>query len=167
MGAKSAAMIGEMDEKDVEILEILRKDSRTSMGQIGDSLKVSKATISRRIAKLEDERVIMNYSLEIDPSKLDIVKSLLCMQVKGSSVSHVIEDLSKYEEVRHIYKAFGDHHLVCEVYTKSVEDLYEMIQSRILKNQSVTRIEVDILVERLTVNETADLKLYRSMNPQR
>lgn len=160
-------MIGEMDEKDVEILEILRKDSRTSMGQIGDSLKVSKATISRRIAKLEDERVIMNYSLEIDPSKLDIVKSLLCMQVKGSSVSHVIEDLSKYEEVRHIYKAFGDHHLVCEVYTKSVEDLYEMIQSRILKNQSVTRIEVDILVERLTVNETADLKLYRSMNPQR
>jgi len=167
LGAKSAAMIGEMDEKDVEILEILRKDSRTSMGQIGDSLKVSKATISRRIAKLEDERVIMNYSLEIDPSKLDIVKSLLCMQVKGSSVSHVIEDLSKYEEVRHIYKAFGDHHLVCEVYTKSVEDLYEMIQSRILKNQSVTRIEVDILVERLTVNETADLKLYRSMNPQR
>ncbi|MDR0198324.1 MAG: Lrp/AsnC family transcriptional regulator [Methanomassiliicoccaceae archaeon] len=158
-------MTEEMDAKDIEILEILRKDSRTSMSQIGDSLKISKATVSRRIAKLEDDKVIMNHSLEIDPSKLDVVKSLLCLQVRGSSVSYVIDDLSRYEEVRYIYKSFGDHHLVCEVYTKNVEDLYEMIQSRILKNQSVRSIEVNILVERLTVDENADLKLYRSENP--
>ncbi|MDR2866191.1 MAG: Lrp/AsnC family transcriptional regulator [Methanomassiliicoccaceae archaeon] len=157
-------MTEEMDSKDADILERLRKDSRTSMGQIGDSLGISKATVSRRIARLESENVIKGYSLEIDPSKLNVVKSLLSLQVKGSSVSHVIEDLSSYKEVRHIYKAFGDHHLVCEVYTKDVEDLYEMIQSRILKNQSVTRIEVDILIERMVVDENADLKLYRSMN---
>jgi len=158
-------MAEEMDSKDVEILEILRKDSRTSMGQIGESLKISKATVSRRIAKLEEDKVITNNSLEIDPSKLDVVKSLLCLQVRGSSVSFVIDDLSKYEEVRYIYKSFGDHHLVCEVYTKNVEDLYEMIQSRILKNQSVRSIEVNILVERLVIDENADLKLYRSQNP--
>jgi DNA-binding Lrp family transcriptional regulator len=76
----------------------------------------------------------------------------------------VIEDLSNYEEVRYIYKSFGDHHLVCEVYTKNVEDLYEMIQSRILKNQSVRSIEVNILVERLVIDENADLKLFRSEN---
>jgi Lrp/AsnC family transcriptional regulator for asnA, asnC and gidA len=158
-------MTEEMDTKDMDILEMLRKDSRTSMGQIGESLGIHKATVSRRIAKLEEEKVITNHTLEIDPSKLDIVKSLLCMQVRGSSVLLVIEDLSRYEEVRYIYKSFGDHHLVCEVYTKNVEDLYEMIQSRILKNQSVRSIEVNILVERLTVDENADLKLYRSVNP--
>jgi Lrp/AsnC family transcriptional regulator for asnA, asnC and gidA len=160
-------MTEEMDSKDLDILERLRKDSRISMGQIAESLGISKATVSRRIAKLEEDKIITNYSLEVDSSKLNVVRSLLSMQVKGSSVSHVIEDLSKYKEVRHIYKAFGDHHLVCEVYTKSVEDLYEMIQSRILKNQSVTRLEVDILVERLVMDENADLKLYRSINPMK
>jgi Lrp/AsnC family transcriptional regulator for asnA, asnC and gidA len=160
-------MSEEIDSKDLDILERLRKDSRISMGQIAESLGISKATVSRRIAKLEEDKIITNYSLEVDSSKLNVVRSLLSMQVKGSSVSHVIEDLSNYKEVRHIYKAFGDHHLVCEVYTKSVEDLYEMIQSRILKNQSVTRLEVDILVERLVMDENADLKLYRTINPMK
>ena len=151
-----------IDETDTDILEILRKDSRTSMAQIGEALGISKATVSRRIAKLEEDKVIVNHSLEIDPSKLDVLRSLLSLQIVGSSVSHVIEDLSKYEEVRLIYKAFGDHHLVCEVYTKSVGDLYEMIQSRLLKNQSIKSVEVDALVERMVINENADLSIYRS-----
>jgi len=158
-------MTEEMDAKDVDILEILRGDSRTSMGDIGEKLRTSKATVSRRIAKLEEEKVITKHSLEIDPSKLNLLKSFLSLQV--FSVPQALEVLSKYEEVRHIYKSFGDHHLVCEVYTKSVEDLYEMIQSRILPQPSIRNIEVDVLVERIVTNENADLKLYRSMNPQK
>ena len=154
--------MAEMDGTDIDILEMLRKDSRTSMGQIGEALGISKATVSRRIARLEEEKIIIHHSLEIDPSKLDVLRSMLSLQIVGSSVSHVIEDLSKYEEVRYIYKAFGDHHLVCEVYTKSVGDLYEMIQSRLLKNQSIKSVEVDAIVERMTVNENADLMIYRS-----
>jgi len=156
-----------MDSKDLEILEMLRKDSRTSMGQIGESLRTSKATVSRRIAKLEEEGVITKYSLEIDPSKLDVLRSMLSLQVIGPSVSTVIDELRKYEEIKYIYKAFGEHHLVCEVYTKNVNDLYEMIQSRLLKDMSVSikSIDVDALVERLVVNENADLKIYRSENP--
>ena len=160
-------MSEEMDEKDIDILEMLRKDSRTPMDKIGSSLGISKATVSRRIAKMEDDKVIIGHSLEIEPSKLDVLRSLLSIQVIGSSVSLVIENLRKQKEVRYIYKAFGDHHLVCEVYTKDVSDLYGMIQSILLENASIKSIEVDALVERVDVNENADIKLYRSMRPQK
>jgi DNA-binding Lrp family transcriptional regulator len=154
-------MTEEIDAKDVEILETLRKDSRTSMGSIGISLGKDKATISRRIARMEEDKVIMNHSLEIDPSKLNIMKSLLYLQVVGSPVSLVIDILKKFEGVRHIYKAFGDHNLICELYTKSVDDLYELIQMQVLNIPSIQNVQVDVIVERMVIDENADLKLYK------
>ena len=160
-------MTEDIDAKDVEILEMLRKDSRTSMGFIADKLGISKATVSRRIAKLEEDRVIVNYSLEIDPSKINVLRSFLYLQVVGSPVSVVIDELRKYKEVRHIYKSFGDHNLICELYTRSVDDLYEMIQTHVLKMTSIKNVEVDIIVERMAVDENADLRLYGRENPVR
>jgi DNA-binding Lrp family transcriptional regulator len=160
-------MSEEMDEKDADILEMLRKDSRTPMGQIGDSLGISKATVSRRIARMEEDKVITAHSLELDPSKLNVLRSILGIQVIGSTIPLVIENLSKQKEIRHIYKAFGDHHLVCEVYTKDVNALYSMIQSVLLENPSIKSIEVDALVERVSVNENADIQLYRSIKLQK
>jgi len=153
-------MTEEIDFKDVEILETLRKDSRTSMGSIGVSLGISKATISRRIAKLEEEKVIMNHSLEIDPSKLNVMKSLLYLQVSGP-VSVAIDVLKKFEGVRHIYKSFGDHNLIVELYTNSVDDLYELIQTQVLNMPIIQNVQVDVIVDRMVVDENADLKLYK------
>jgi len=153
-------MTEEIDAKDVEILETLRKDSRTSMGYIGIDLGISKATVSRRIAKLEDERVIMNHSLEVDPSKLNVLKSLLYLQVSGP-VSVVIEALKKFEGVRHIYKSFGDHNLIAELYTKSVDELYELIQTQVLSMPIIQNVQVDVIVDRTVVDENADLKLHK------
>jgi DNA-binding Lrp family transcriptional regulator len=157
-------MTEEMDSKDVDILELLRTDSRMSMGQIGEKLKTSKATVSRRIAKLVEDEVIVSHSLEIDPSKLNVIKSLLGIHVKGSSLPHVINELRIRKEVRIIYKAFGDHHIVCEMYTNSVEELYDLIQTQLLVNPNIVKLEVDILVDRMVINENADLKLYRAKN---
>jgi Lrp/AsnC family transcriptional regulator for asnA, asnC and gidA len=146
---------------------MLRKDSRMSMMTVGEKLNISKATVSRRVSRLEEEKIITGHSLELDPSKLDVMKAFLGIQVLGSSVSHVIDELKKHDEVMYIYKAFGDHHLVCEVCTKSVADLYEMIQFVLLRNPSIKSVDVDALVERIPVNENADLKLYRSIKQPR
>lgn len=153
-----------MDSKDVDILRSLRKDSRTPLGTIGDNLKISKATVSRRVAKMEDDGIVTAYSLSIDPTKLDLMRSMVALQIVGNPVSVVIEQLGTVKEIRNIYKSFGDHHLVCEVYTKSVDDLYELIQSKLLKMPSIRNVEVDILVERIPMNINADLDMYAEHN---
>ena len=62
----------------------------------------------------------------------------------GSPASIIIEQLRSFEEISHIYKTFGDHNILCEVYTRNVDELYEMIQTKMLKMPSVRNVEVDI-----------------------
>lgn len=149
-----------LDDKDIEILKAMRRDSRTSMGQIGESLGISKATVSRRVARMEERGIIRGYCLDFDVSKLGILKSFVSMQIVGNPVSVVIEQLETYKEIGHIYKSFGDHNIVCEIYTNNVDTLYEMIQTKLLKMPSVRIVEVDIIVERMTLNRDADLDVY-------
>ena len=153
-------MTDDLDKKDVEILKMLKVDSRTPMGVIGDKLDISKATVSRRVASMEETGTITKYSLDIDYSALGIMKSLVMMQIVGSPATVIIEQLKEYEEIGHVYKTFGDHNLVCEVYTHNVDELYEMIQTKMLKMPSVRNVEVDILLEGEDMNENADLKLF-------
>lgn len=153
-------MADDLDNKDVEILKMLKKDSRTPMGLIGEKLAISKATVSRRVAKMEEDKTICGYSLDIDLSSMGIMKSLVSIQIIGSPASVIIEQLKGYEEIGYIYKTFGDHNLVCEVYTNNVDELYEMIQSKLLKMPSVRNVEVDILLEGEQMNDGADIKLY-------
>ena len=153
-------MAGNLDKKDVEILKMLRVDSRTPMGTIGDKLDISKATVSRRVASMEEDGTITKYSMDIDLTSMGVMKSIVMIQIVGSPASMIIEQLKGYEEIGHIYKTFGDHNLVCEVYTHNVDELYEMIQTKMLKMPSVRNVEVDILLEGEDMNVNADLNLF-------
>ena len=154
-----------LDVKDVEILKALKLDSRKPMGTIGDDLNISKATVSRRVAKMEEDGYISGYSIDVDVNKLGLMKSMVAIQIIGSPVSIIIEQLRAYPEISTIYKSFGDHNIVCEVFTRNVDELYEMIQTKLLKMPSVRNVEVDILVEKMPLNVNADLDLYLDKFP--
>lgn len=154
-----------LDVKDVEILKELKLDSRRPMGSIGEDLGISKATVSRRVAKMEEDGYISGYSIDVDVNKMGMMKSMVSIQIIGSPVSVIIDQLRAYPEIAVIYKSFGDHNIVCEVFTRNVDELYEMIQSKLLKMPSVRNVEVDILVERMPINVNADLDMYLGMFP--
>jgi Lrp/AsnC family transcriptional regulator for asnA, asnC and gidA len=157
-------MTEDIDAKDLEILKMLRKDSRTPLGTIGESLRISKATVSRRIARMEEDGIIQGYNLSLGTAKMGLMKAMVAFQVVGGPVSMVIEQLSQIKEIKNMFKSFGDHHLVCEVYTKNVDHLYELIQSKLLNMPSIRNIEVDVLVEKTVRNHNADLDVYAEHN---
>ena len=136
------------------------------MGTIGDDLNISKATVSRRVAKMEEDGYISGYSIDIDVNKLGLMKSMVAIQIIGSPVSIIIEQLRAYPEISTIYKSFGDHNLVCEVFTKNIDGLHDMVQNRLLRIPNVRNVDVDILVERVAANVDADLDTYMDRIPE-
>jgi DNA-binding Lrp family transcriptional regulator len=148
-----------MDEIDLKILKMLKQDSRVSLGKIAEKLGISKATVSRRISKMEVDDLISGYTLITNSTKLGLMRAMIGVEVAGSSLTEVIEELKKFDEIQNIFKVFGDHSLICEVYTKSVDSLYDLIQSRILKVASIQNVEVDILIEKISLNPDAELDM--------
>lgn len=146
-----------MDITDLKILKILKEDSRESLANIADKLSVSKATVSRRISRMEEEGFISGYTIITNPARLGLMRAMIGLEVIGPSVNAIIEELKKFEEIEFIHKVFGDHSLLCEVYTKSVDSLYDLIQSHILKIANIQNVEVDILIERIALNPDAEL----------
>ena len=145
-----------MDEMDIRILQLMRRDSRQSLGKMADVLGISKATISRRISKMESSGIICGYSVLTNVSKMGVMRALLLMTITGASLNRVIDDLRKFKEVEFVHKLFGDHSLLCEVYIPTVDDLYQLIQDHILKIPGIQNVEVDILIDRIDMNPNAE-----------
>jgi len=60
----------ELDEKDRRIIIELEKDAKQTTGKLSKKLRMPVTTIHNRIKKLTQEGVILNYTLNLDYSKL-------------------------------------------------------------------------------------------------
>jgi DNA-binding Lrp family transcriptional regulator len=145
-----------LDETDINILKLMRRDSRQSLGNMANDLGISKATVSRRISKMEEAGIISGYSVMTNVSKMGVMRALLLIVVTGVSITEVIDEMRKFREIEFIHKLFGDHSLLCEVYVATVDDLYQLIQDQILKIPGIQNVEVDILIDRIDMNPDAE-----------
>ncbi|MBI0581433.1 MAG: Lrp/AsnC family transcriptional regulator, partial [Methanomassiliicoccales archaeon] len=66
-----------MDLIDLEILRMLRRNARENLGTIGDQLGVSKATVSRRISRLEGDGYVNAYTMQVNTGKLGLMRALI------------------------------------------------------------------------------------------
>jgi DNA-binding Lrp family transcriptional regulator len=59
-----------MDETDRMIIEALRRNARATLGDIGARIGLSASAIKRRIARLENDGVILGYTAIVDQHRL-------------------------------------------------------------------------------------------------
>ncbi len=66
-----------MDITDAKILEILQKDGRISMKELGKRVSLTSPAVSERVKRLEESGVIKGYKAIIDPIKLGLNVSVI------------------------------------------------------------------------------------------
>ncbi|MFX8024351.1 AsnC family transcriptional regulator, partial [Acinetobacter baumannii] len=59
-----------MDALDQQLLALLRADARASVATLAAKLKVSRGTVTNRIARLEDSGVITGYTVRLRPDSV-------------------------------------------------------------------------------------------------
>lgn len=128
---------GSFDRTDLELLRILRKDSRTTLQDIAVQVGVSPTTCWTRIKRLEASGVIRRYTVDIDESLLGYHDTVM---VQVTLESHTDETLYKFgralaaiPEVQEAYLVSGDYDYVIRIAVRSTRDYERLLREQLYK----------------------------------
>jgi Lrp/AsnC family leucine-responsive transcriptional regulator len=91
----------DLDRLDRRILDILQREGRISMTELGERIGLSTSPVAERVRRLERERVITGWYARVDPRALLHMNEVLeCHLVSGSFDYLVKARLSGMEDYR-------------------------------------------------------------------
>ncbi len=129
-----------MDNLDLNIIEILSKNSRMPFMQIARKLKVSESTIRKRVSIMEKHRIIKNYSLVVDTNKIGFENiALIGVDVAPEKYLDVAKKLTELDGIKYAASSTGDHMFMLEVWAKNSEEL-RALSEKLKGLDGVTRI---------------------------
>lgn len=114
-----------IDEKDIEIVELLLEDARRPYSEIANKVDLSPPTVSDRIDRLQAEGVIRRFTLDVEESKIDEYCDLLVqLEVTPGEVTHIEQQLDELSETGRIY-ATAEQEIIAELRSnpEAVSDL--------------------------------------------
>lgn len=111
-----------MDQKDREILGILKEDGRASFTDIADELDVSEGTVRRRVQEMKDNDVIDRFTVELGSTGAKAI-----VMVKLSTGSGIDKVLKKFSGDMEINEVAGEYDLIAEFERKDNEEINEVL----------------------------------------
>ena len=136
-----------LDEIDLTLLEILKKDARTSFREIARKLKVSPDTISNRYEKLKQQGIIVGSTVIIAPSKIGYsFITRFGINVKPAYSSKVLQNIIKIPSVIIASKLVGSHDLVAISVIKDFPHLCNL-RDTILEMPYVDEVELGMWIK--------------------
>lgn len=120
---------GCFDATDLEIIELLRRNSRRTFRDIAHRVCLSPAAVKRRVDRLEAAGIVDGYTVVIDEAKLGRpVEAFIELRISGSSdVDDVVAIAADLPEVSAIYITAGDPDFLVSLRAANNERLLEIV----------------------------------------
>ena len=135
-----------MDTLDQHLLALLRLNARASVATLATKLKVSRGTVSNRIAKLEDTGVINGYTVRLRPDAVpDQITAWTSIAVEGNRTREVISILLGEPGVTGLFDTNGRWDLLAELRSSNLGELAEVLERvRLIKGIGATETSIHL-----------------------
>lgn len=135
-----------LDDLDLQILDILIKDSRTPFLEIARQCHVSGGTIHVRMKKMEDMGIIKGTKLIVDNSKLgyDVCCFIGIYLDKARSFNFVLDQLKLVKEIVELHYTTGQYSIFVKVICKNITDLQNLLMNKIQPVEGIQRTDTFI-----------------------
>jgi Lrp/AsnC family leucine-responsive transcriptional regulator len=124
-----ADKVPELDETDLEIIELLRQDARRTLADVAERVSLSAPAVKRRVDRLERERVITGYTVQVDHALLGRpLQAFTELRFAGNlPVDQIAGIAAGIPEVQTIFTTAGDPDALAWIRVRDVEDLKRVI----------------------------------------
>lgn len=132
-----------LSDKEVEILEILEKNSALSKVDISKMMALSVDEITETIQKLEQENIIVQYTSVIDWSRVDGhegVTAMIDVKVtpkRGVGFDEVAQRIYRFKEVQSVYLMSGAYDLSVIIEGRSMNEVARFVSEKLSTLESV------------------------------
>lgn len=113
------------DDKDREILSLLREDARISAKSLAAKVGLARSSLRDRIAKLEKAGIIRGYRTDIADPSLSAVACLL-VKLKTTPSPQVVKRLERLPEVKRCLSLAGEIDLLVDIAAESLARLNQI-----------------------------------------
>ncbi len=141
-----------MDSLDQQLIALLRADARASVATLAQRLKVSRGTVTNRIKRLEDEGVIVGYTVRLRPDvQTEQITAWTSITVDGNQAREVISRLLGEPGVAAIHDTNGRWDLLAELRSSSLNELAAVLERlRLIKGISATETSIHLQTYKLS-----------------
>ena len=116
-----------MDEKDKQIMKILKDDARAGYGDIGSKVGLSEGAVRKRIKTLTDEGVIRKFTVKVSLAEGAQAITLLATNPAYPTLE-VSKKIRELPNVEIIYEVTGEYDIVAVIAGMSVTEVNECIE---------------------------------------
>jgi len=135
-----------IDEVDVRILGKLRENARLPNVEIARDLKISEATVRRRIKALEEKGIIQGYSCYLNYQLIENpVKAYVHLAVDPAHRERVVSHLCAHNRAIAVYRVTGDHDVLCVMLFMDMSELHEFLD-RHLRTDGIRDVRTQIVM---------------------
>ena len=134
-----------LDDKDMDILSLLKKNAKNTTQQISRELNIPITTVHNRIKKLESSGIIEKYTVVLNQRKLGrkVSARLMIRVTKLADQFKICNEVLNLEAVEKVYQITGDYDIVASVRVNDIEDLHSLIMTQLrtmpeIRNTSTT-----------------------------
>jgi Lrp/AsnC family transcriptional regulator for asnA, asnC and gidA len=153
-----------IDEIDLSILEHLQVDGRRSFSEIADDLDVTTTTISNRVKKIIQEKILTIQGF-LEPHRVGFkAPATIGIVIEPKRIREAASEISEFPEVSWVAIVSGQFDLIVEAMCRDSDHLTDLIIDRINKVDGVQQTQTFMQLEVIKLRQPGVELLNYEMN---
>jgi Lrp/AsnC family transcriptional regulator, leucine-responsive regulatory protein len=118
-----------IDDLDIQILKTLQQNGRTKRNELAEQVGLSIPSVSDRLKKLEDNKIIEGYYTKVNKQAFgyDILAFILVMMDSSKHYKDLIKHVDKHPHILECHSVLGEGSHLLKVLVKNTEALEKLL----------------------------------------